>query len=296
MKIKCIFLCLMLVSLHSVSHAQLSKYLKLPKVLTLKKQTASKPAEQKPTEQKEAAQKPALVKVLDTNVSPKLSFKQTVLKYKQDLQKNLDKTFVNFTDNNMYLLAGMNVSKQNITVGDYQSNFNYDLSDYNKNAFKPGYYGGVRIDGKYKQKHNYSLELSLHKISTGTNYKDAGTLTPFLGSFSKFKADDQFFTLSIAAHYKKLIPFGNQSNHQLYVVAGPSIGTRLFGTSIDNEVTDAYKRIFFKGDIGLEWNNRKAYTFFLHYQHSLGSMTKSPIQNNLNAFELGVFTAAKEIF
>ncbi|MEN9696926.1 MAG: hypothetical protein RLZ56_347 [Bacteroidota bacterium] len=195
------------------------------------------------------------------------------------------------------VMAGASFAKQVVNAGGYVSKFNYNVADIQKDNYTPGFFAGVRVDGTYQNKHAYSISASLGKLSSGANYAANPQFSvDSTKGYSSFKAEGQLYVLNIAAHYKKLIPFGNQSNHQLYVVAGPSIGTRLFGTSIDNEVTDAYKRIFFKGDIGLEWNNRKAYTFFLHYQHSLGSMTKSPIQNNLNAFELGVFTAAKEIF
>ena len=195
------------------------------------------------------------------------------------------------------VMAGASFAKQVVNAGGYSSKFNYKVADIQKDNYVPGFFAGVRMDGTYQNKHPYSLSASIGKLASGATYapKAQFSVDPTIG-YSSFKAESQLYVLNLAAHYKKLIPFGNQGNHQLYVVAGPSITTRLFGTSTDNEVTDAYKRIFFKGDIGLEWNNRKAYTYFLHYQHSLGSITKSSIQNNLNVFELGVFTSAREIF
>ena len=245
----------------------------------------------------------AKVKVMDSTKQEKLadssihfSFKDNLVKFHNGVKKTLDKTFSDFTDNNVYLLAGMNVSKQNITTGNYASNFNYDLADYNKNAFKPGYYAGVRVDGKYKQKHNYSFAVSLNKIATGTSYKDAGSLSPFLGSFSKFKADDQFFTLSIAAHYKKLIPLGDTAKRKFYFVVGPSLDTRLSGQSADNLVNNNYHRLLLRGDIGLEFDNQSYYTLFVHYKQGLTSFTKAPIVTNLNSVEIGMMIKASDLF
>jgi hypothetical protein len=195
------------------------------------------------------------------------------------------------------VMAGASFAKQVVNAGGYTSKFNYNVAEIQKDSYSPGFFAGVRVDGMYQNKHAYSLSASIGKLASGASYAGKQQFAvDSTKSYSSFKAEGQLYVLNLAAHYKKLIPFGNQANHQLYVVAGPSITTRLFGTSTDNEVTDAYKRIFFKGDIGLEWNNRKAYTFFLHYQHSLGSITNSSIKNNLNSFELGVFTAAREIF
>ena len=215
---------------------------------------------------------------------------------KKDITKTWDKVFVDFTDNELYLTAGMNFSKQNIKAGGYNSSFNYDLSDYNKNVFKPGYYAGFTVDGKFKKKHAYSFAVSLNKIAAGTNYKDAGTLAPFIGSFSHFKADDQFFTLSMAAHYKKIIPITDTAKYKFYVIAGPSLDTRLSGQSADNLVNNNYQRFMLKADIGLEFDNNSYYTLFLHYKQGLNSITKSPIRTNMNSVELGVKIKASDLF
>ena len=118
----------------------------------------------------------------------KYDVKKAMVKFKNQFHKTWKKTLVDFTHNETYLLGGMNLSKQNVDVGDYHSNFNYDLTDYNKDAYKPGYFIGYRVDGKFKEKHNYSFSMSLNKIASGTNYQSTSTLSPFLGTFSKFKA------------------------------------------------------------------------------------------------------------
>ena len=38
------------------------------------------------------------------------------------------------------------------------------------------------------------------------------------------------------------------------------------------------------------------YTLFLHYHHSLTSITQSPIVTKFNAFELGIMLKAKDLF
>ena len=216
--------------------------------------------------------------------------------FKKSFSKTWNKVFVDFTDNDVYLRAGINFSKQNIKAAGYNSSFNYDLSDYNKNVFKPGYYGGFTVDGKYKKKHAYSFAFSLNKIAAGTNYKDAGTLAPFIGSFSHFKANDQFFTLSMAAHYKKILPIADTTKYKFYIIAGPSLDTRLSGQSADNLVNNNYQRFMLKADIGLEFDNNTYYTLFLHYKQGISSITKSPIRTNLNSVELGVKIKANDLF
>lgn len=223
-------------------------------------------------------------------------FSDKVAKFKQDFSKSWDKVFVNFTDNKVYLLAGMSFSKQTVTTGNYASSFNYNLGDYNKNVFKPGYYAGFRVDGKYNQKHNYSFAASLNKLSTGTNYKQTGELPLFIGEFSNFKADDQFFNLSIAAHYKKLIVLGDTAKYKFYVVAGPSIDTRLSAQSADNLVNNNYQRFLLRGDLGVEFDNNGYYTLFLHYKQGITSFTKAPIKANVNSVELGMVIRASDLF
>ena len=175
------------------------------------------------------------------------------------------------------------------------SNFNYAISDINEDVYKTGYFGGIRLDGMFKKKHEYSLSFNLNKISTGANYTATSSLTPVVGSFSPFKAEDHFFIMSIAAHYKKLIPYGDLQKFKFYIVGGPSVDARLSKTSLDNQVTNAYKRIGIKGDLGLEFNNRSLYTMFFHYQYNIGSLTKSPIKNNINSFQLGIMVKATDL-
>ncbi len=234
--------------------------------------------------------------VQDTNRVTKVSIAEKFTSVKNNLNNYLKKSFVNFKDNNLYLYAGMGLSKQTIQTGDYISNFNYDLSNYNKSTYKPGYFVGARVDGMYNQKHPYTFGAGLQKITSGTQYQDPVSLAPFLGDFSKFKADDQFFSLNVFAHYRKLISLKNNSNRKFYLIAGPNIDTRLSSQSIDNQVNYNYRRFLLRADIGVEYDNSGYYTVFVHYKQAISSFTKAPIRTNLNSIEIGMQIKASDIF
>lgn len=223
-------------------------------------------------------------------------FRDKVQAFRSDVKQILDKVFYDFKSNNIYLLSGISLSKQYINAGNYSSSFNYDLVNFNKSAFKPGYYGGFRVDGIYKEKHLYSFKFSLDKIATGSEYKNTTSLQPFIGNFSRFKADEQFFNLSISAHYKKLLPFKPNERSLFYVVAGPSIDTRVSKQSIDNLVNNNYRRFLIRADVGVEYENKSFYTLFMHYKQGATSFTKSPIRTHLNSLEIGFMIKASDLF
>ena len=242
-------------------------------------------------------------KIIDKKLSQKQQDKlylkqpgtEATEKFKKNFTASWNKTFVNFTDNSTYLLAGMSFPNQSITAAGFNSSFNYNISDNSTGGYKPGYFAGFRVDGLYKDKRNYSFQVSLNKIATANNYKDAKSLPPFLGSFSNFKADDQFLNLSMAMHYKKLLAISDTSKYHFYFVLGPSLDTRLSGQSADNLVNNNYARFLLRGDVGFEFENKNFYTLFLHYNHNIGSLTKSPIKTNMNSFQLGIMVKATDL-
>lgn len=242
----------------------------------------------------------AFAQQLTQKQQDKLYLKQpgsaAIQKFKKGFKSNWNRTFVNFTENSTSLLAGMNFSNQAITAADFNSSFNYNISDNSTSGYKPGYFAGFRVDGIYKEKSNYSFQVSLNKIATANNYKDAKSLTPFLGSFSNFKADDQFLNLSMAMHYKKLLAISDTSKFKFYIVLGPSLDMRLSGQSADNLVNKSYTRFLLRGDVGFDFENKNFYTLFLHYKQGLTSFTKSPIKTNVNSFELGMMIKASDLF
>lgn len=207
-----------------------------------------------------------------------------------------EESFVHFKGNDVYLFAGMNLSKQTINEQSYHSSFNYKLEDINKNVMNPGYFIGARIDGKYKDKHLYSFIFGLNKYATGTNYQNRKSIDPFIGAFTNFKADQQILALNIASHYKYNIVFGDTTKRKLFLVVGPSVDVRLSNQSIDNQVNKLYRPLFLKADIGLEFDNHSYYTLFLHYKQGINSITNTPISNNLNSIELGMLIKANDLF
>lgn len=194
------------------------------------------------------------------------------------------------------VMAGANFSKQSVSAAGYTSNFNYNVTENNNDLFKPGFFAGVRMDGSYQQKHDYSLAVSLNKLTTGVGYTSYNKIAPYMGRFSSFKGEDNLLLVNVAAHYKKLIPIGDRVKYQLYVVAGPSVDVNIGAASIDNQVSDAYKKIFLKGDVGIEFNNRSNYNLFFHYHQSLSSLTGASITTNLNSFEFGLMSKVKDLF
>jgi hypothetical protein len=249
---------------------------------------------------KSYGQKMANIDSLTNKQKDKLYLKQPVAeaaqKFKKSFTASWNKTFINFTDNSIYLLAGMNFSNQAITAAGYNSSFNYNISDKSTAGFKPGYFAGFRVDGLYKDKRNYSFQVSLNKIATANNYKDAKSLPPFLGSFSNFKADDRFLNLSIAAHYKKLLTITDTSKYVFSLVIGPSLDTRLSEQSVDNLVNNNYSRFLVRADLGIEFENKNFYSLFIHYTYGITSFTKTPVSSNINSLEIGMMIKASDLF
>ena len=59
-------------------------------------------------------------------------------KFKKDFTKTWNKVFIDFTDNDVNLMAGMNFAKQNIRANDYTSPFIYAVEQ--KNVFKAWFF------------------------------------------------------------------------------------------------------------------------------------------------------------
>lgn len=194
------------------------------------------------------------------------------------------------------LMTGVNFTQQSVASGAYNSNYNYNIAEVGNEAYQSGFFGGVRLDGRYKNKHDYTLSARIGKLSSGARYTESIKLPPFAENFSSFKAEKSFILLNIAAHYKKLIPIGDRIRYQIYAIAGPSLDFRLSGTSIDNQVNEVYKKMFFMGDLGLEFSNRKNYNLFFHYHTNLGSITNAGINTGMNSFEIGMAVKATDLF
>jgi hypothetical protein len=149
--------------------------------------------------------------------------KERVEKFK----KSFGKTFKDFVGNDLYLLGSLDLAKQTINDEGVSNPLNYLYNSVNSNSFKPGYSAGIRIDGIYKEKHPYSFIFAINRINTGNKYLNKYNSAPFLEDFTHFKADNQFTTFSIAAHYKKLLPISDMKKYKFYAIAGPSFDYKI---------------------------------------------------------------------
>jgi hypothetical protein len=211
------------------------------------------------------------------------------------IKKSLAKTFVNFVGNDVSLFGSLVLSKQNINDNGVTAPINYLYNTVNNNTFNTGYSGGFRIDGIYKEKHRYSLSFAINRIAAGNQYKNKYSLSPFIDDFTHFKADNNFTTLSIAAHYKKLLPVNDMNKYKFYAVFGPSFDYKISSISNANLLNGAGKRAIINGDLGAEFDNKGYYVLFAHYKLGV-NMTSSTVPVQLNRFEIGMSIKAKDLF
>jgi len=210
-------------------------------------------------------------------------------------KKSFAKTFKDFVGNDLYLLGSLDLSKQNINDKGITNPLNYLYNSVNRNSFKPGYSGGFRLDKVYKQKHAYSLIFAINRITTGNSYLNKYNSFPFVEDFTHFKADNDFTTISIAAHYKKLLSIGDMKKYKFYAVAGPSVDYKISKISKENLVDGSSNRALINADLGAEFNNDDYYIIFAHYK--LGTnLYKSDVPVQLNRFEIGMTIKAKDLF
>lgn len=193
------------------------------------------------------------------------------------------------------LFGSLSLNNQSVNDKGISAPINYLYNTVNNNVFKPGYSGGLRYDGVRNQKHFYTIIFSLNRVSAGTNYKNKYTLAPYMDDFTHYKADDQFTTLSIAAHYKMLLPVNDMRKYKFYVVAGPSIDYKISTIGSEHLINGAGNRTFISGDLGTEFDNNGYYVIYAHYK--LGSnLFNEPATIQMNRFELGMSIKIKDLF
>jgi hypothetical protein len=198
-------------------------------------------------------------------------------------------------DNNLSLFGALTLNNQSVNDAGVTAPINYLFSSVNNNVFKPGYSGGFRYDGIYDQKHFYSVSFSVNRVSAGTFYKNKHTQAPFVDDFTHFKADNQFTTLSVAAHYKMLLPVNEMRKYKFYAVAGPSLDYNISTISAEHLINGAGNRTFINGDLGAEFDNKGYYVLYAHYK--LGTnLLSSSVPTTLNRFELGMSIKVKDLF
>ena len=198
-------------------------------------------------------------------------------------------------DNNLSLFGALTLNNQSVNDAGITAPINYLFSSVNNNVFKPGYSGGFRYDGIYDQKHFYSVSFSVNRVSAGTFYKNKYTQAPFVDDFTHFKADNQFTTLSVAAHYKMLLPVNEMRKYKFYAVAGPSLDYKISTISAEHLINGAGNRTYINGDLGAEFDNKGYYVLYAHYK--LGTnLLSSSVPTTLNRFELGMSIKVKDLF
>jgi hypothetical protein len=211
------------------------------------------------------------------------------------IKKSFAKTFVNFVGNDVSLFGALALSKQNINDNGVTAPINYLYNTVNSNKFNSGYSGGFRIDGIYKEKHRYALSFAVNRIAAGNYYQNKHSLSPFIDDFTHFKADNNFTTINITAHYKKLLPVNAMNKYKFYAVFGPSFDYKISSISSENLVNGAGNRAIINGDLGAEFDNKGYYVLYAHYK--LGAnLFQSTVPVQLNRFEIGMSIKAKDLF
>jgi hypothetical protein len=211
------------------------------------------------------------------------------------IKKSLAKKFVNFVGNDVSLFGALALSKQNINDNGITAPINYLYNTVNSNTFNSGYSGGFRLDGIYKEKHRYALSFAVNRVAAGNNYKNKYSLSPFIDDFTHFKADNNFTTINVAAHYKKLLPVNAMNKYKFYAVFGPSFDYKISSISKENLINGAGNRAIINGDLGAEFDNKGYYVLYAHYKLGV-NMTSSNVPVQLNRFEIGMSIKAKDLF
>jgi hypothetical protein len=213
----------------------------------------------------------------------------------QAFKKSLSKKFINFQGNDLSLFGALSFNQQTINDKAVAAPINYLYDAVNTNSFKAGYSGGFRVDGIYNEKHRYSLSLSVNRVNAGSKYTNKYKLSPFIEDFTHYKADNQFTTLSIAAHYKKLLPINDMHKYKFYAVFGPSVDYKISQISKEHLINGVNNRVFINGDLGAEFDNKSYYILYAHYK--LGAnLFKSNVPMQFNRFEIGMSIKAKDLF
>ena len=213
----------------------------------------------------------------------------------QKIKKSLAKTFINFTDNHISLIGSLVLSKQSINDNGVTAPINYLYNNLNTNNYDPGFNGGFRIDGIYNEKHRYTFIFGVNRITAGSNYKNMHNLSPFIEDFTHFKADNKFTTISLTAHYKKLLPVNAMNKYKFYAVFGPSFDYKISKISNEQLINGAGNRAFLNADFGAEFDNKGYYILYAHYK--LGKyLTSSTVPTQLNRFEIGMSIKTKDLF
>ena len=215
------------------------------------------------------------------------------------LQQNGKMTAKSQQSNSFYeglsLFGGLTLNKQTINDAGITAPLNYLYNNVHNNVFKAGYSGGLRWDGIFHRKHYYSLMIAVNSTNTGNAYSNKYQQAPFLEEFTHFKADNQFTTICIAAHYKKLLPINEMSKYKFYAILGPSFDYKISSISAANLINGAGNRAFVNGDLGVEFDNKGYYMLYAHYKFGT-QFANSSARIETNRLEMGMSIKINDLF
>ncbi len=193
------------------------------------------------------------------------------------------------------LFGTLSFNNQSINDAGINAPVNYLYNSVNNNTYKPGYSAGIRWDGLSNRNKYYTLSMAINRVSTGVNYQNKHTLAPFIEDFTHFKADNQYTTLSIAAHLNKLLPINDMRDYKFFLVAGPSIDYKISEISNENLLNGTGYRTIINGDLGVEFDNKGYYVLYAHYK--LGAnLFQSTVPVRISRFDIGMSIKVKDLF
>jgi hypothetical protein len=193
------------------------------------------------------------------------------------------------------LFGAMTLNNQSINDANITSPVTYLYNSVNNDVFKTGFTGGLRWDGIYNQKHLLSLMIAVNRVNLGTHYLQKYRLPPYMDDFTHFKADNQFTTISMALHYKALLPVNEMRKYKFYAIIGPSVDYNISNISNEYLINRFGNRAFINGDLGAEFDNNGYYILYGHYK--LGTnLLNSTVPIQLNRFELGMSVKLTDLF
>ena len=210
-------------------------------------------------------------------------------------KKSVVKTSNFFKQGDLSLFGALSFSNQTVNDRNITAPVNYLYSSVNSTAYNSGYTGGFRWDGVCQQKHNYSIIVAVSQVNAGSHYSNKYSLSPFIEEFTHFKADKQFTTINIAAHFKKLLPVNDMNKYKFYAVFGPSVDYKISSINKESLLNGAGNRAIVNADLGTEFDNKGYYVLYAHYKFG-GNLFNSSVPLQLNRFELGMSIKVKDLF
>lgn len=218
-------------------------------------------------------------------------FMDKVQRVKKPFANNISK----YKGNKLSLYGALSLNQQIIDDNNFTAPVNYLYNSINSNAYKPGYSAGFRWDARLSRSNFYTIIFGVNRINAGNSYKNKYSIAPFPEEFTHFRADNNYTTLSVAVHLRKLLPINEMDKYKFYLVAGPSFDYKISKISNDNLLNGASNRSIMNADLGGEFDNKGYYVLFAHYKMGM-NLFNSSVPIRINRFEIGMSIKAKDLF